>query len=93
MEARIQSFELAYQMQLEATDAFDIKKEPANIRAMYKADTEPGRQMLIARRLLEKAFVLCRCGKAAGIIIKIWKRVYVAKPANGTNRWRRSSPI
>ena len=54
LEARIQSFELAYQMQMEATDAFDISKEPANIRQLYRAETEPGRQMLIARRLLEK---------------------------------------
>lgn len=54
LEARIQSFELAYQMQMEATDAFDIKREPAQIRQMYRAETEQGRQMLIARRLLEK---------------------------------------
>jgi hypothetical protein len=54
LEARIQSFELAYQMQMEATDAFDISKEPESVRAAYGADTEQGRQMLIARRLLEK---------------------------------------
>ncbi|MGH7971346.1 MAG: DUF1501 domain-containing protein, partial [Limisphaerales bacterium] len=35
LEARIQSFELAYRMQLEATDAFDISKEPAHIRELY----------------------------------------------------------
>jgi hypothetical protein len=54
LEARIQSFELAYQMQTEATDAFDVSREPEHIRAMYGADTEQGRQMLIARRLVEK---------------------------------------
>ena len=46
LEARIQSFELAYRMQMDASDAFDI-------REMYG----PGRQaeqFLIARRLLEK---------------------------------------
>jgi uncharacterized protein (DUF1501 family) len=41
-------------MQLEATDAFDISKEPQAIRDMYGATTPQGRQMLIARRLLEK---------------------------------------
>src|SRR6185369_12338573 len=46
LEARIQSFELAYRMQLEATDAFDISKEPANIREMY-GDTVQARQLLI----------------------------------------------
>ncbi len=54
LEARIQSFELAYQMQMEATDAFDISKEPESVLAAYNADTEQGRQMLIARRLLER---------------------------------------
>src|SRR5438105_11376299 len=32
LEARIQSFELAYRMQMEATDAFDIGREPRHIR-------------------------------------------------------------
>jgi hypothetical protein len=54
LEARVQSFELAFQMQVEATDAFDISKEPEAIRTRYQADTPQGRQMLIARRLLER---------------------------------------
>jgi hypothetical protein len=53
LEARIQSFELAYRMQLDASDAFDIAREPAAIRELY-GDTRQGRQMLIARRLLER---------------------------------------
>ncbi len=54
LEARLQAYELAYQMQLEATDAFDVSKEPADIRKLYGDNTQMGRQMLIARRLLEK---------------------------------------
>lgn len=53
LEARIQAFELAFKMQTEATEVFDITKEPQSIRDMY-GDTPQGRQMLIARRLLEK---------------------------------------
>ncbi len=53
LEARIQSFELAYRMQLEASDAFDVSKEPAHIREMYGEGVQ-ARQILIARRLLEK---------------------------------------
>ena len=53
LEARLQAFELAYQMQIEATDLFDIGKEPESVRQAYAADTQQGRQMLIARRLLE----------------------------------------
>ena len=54
LEARLQAYEMAYQMQIEATDAFDISKEPESVRAMYGVDRTQGRQMLIARRLLEK---------------------------------------
>jgi hypothetical protein len=53
MEARIQSFELAYGMQMDATDAFDIAKEPESIRKLYGSGTQ-ARQLLIARRLLER---------------------------------------
>jgi len=53
MEARIQSFELAYRMQMDASDAFDITKEPENIRELYGSGTQ-ARQLLIARRLLER---------------------------------------
>ena len=53
LEARIQAFEMAYKMQIEATDAFDISKEPESVREMY-GNTPQGRQMLIARRLLER---------------------------------------
>src|SRR5204862_2753687 len=34
-EARIESFEMAYKMQMEASDAFDLNKEPENVRALY----------------------------------------------------------
>ena len=53
LEARVQSFELAYRMQMDAADAFDISREPQSIRDMYGAGTQ-GRQMLIARRLVER---------------------------------------
>jgi len=53
LEARIHSFELAYRMQTEAADAFDITTEPESIREMYGSGVH-GRQTLIARRLLER---------------------------------------
>ena len=53
LESRIQSFELAYRMQMEATDAFDVSKEPENIRKMY-GEGVYARQVLIARRLMER---------------------------------------
>jgi arylsulfatase A-like enzyme len=53
LESRIRSFELAYRMQLEATDAFDIEKEPESIRRLY-GEGPQNRQLLIARRLVER---------------------------------------
>lgn len=53
LESRIQSFELAFRMQMEAADAFDISGEPEAIRDLYGAGVH-GRQTLIARRLLER---------------------------------------
>ncbi|MEO6809638.1 MAG: DUF1501 domain-containing protein [Isosphaeraceae bacterium] len=53
LEARIQSFELAYRMQSEAGDAFDVSREPEHIREMYGPGVH-ARQLLIARRLLER---------------------------------------
>jgi arylsulfatase A-like enzyme len=53
LESRLQSFELAYRMQSEAADAFDITKEPKHIRDLYGPGTQ-ARQLLIARKLVEK---------------------------------------
>ena len=53
LDARMDSFELAFRMQMEATDAFDLSREPESVRAMY-GDHVHGRQTLMARRLLER---------------------------------------
>jgi hypothetical protein len=53
LEARIRSFELAYRMQLEATDAFDTTDEPEHIIRMY-GEGPQNRQLLMARRLVER---------------------------------------
>jgi hypothetical protein len=53
LEARIASFELAYRMQMAATDAFDIDQEPPYVRKAYGGGIQ-ARQLLIARRLIER---------------------------------------
>lgn len=53
LESRIRSFELAYRMQLEATDAFDVDQEPEHIRKLY-GEGPQNRQLLMARRLVER---------------------------------------
>ena len=65
LEARIQSYELAYRMQIEATDAFDVSKEPEHIRKMYGEGTQ-ARQILIARRLIERGVRFVQVWHGAG---------------------------
>jgi hypothetical protein len=65
LEARLQSFELAYRMQMEATDAFDVKREPQYIRDLY-GDTIHGRQTLMARRLVERGVRYVQLWHGAG---------------------------
>jgi hypothetical protein len=52
-EARVETFETAFKMQVEATDVFDLSKEPENIKEMYGANAN-GSKLLIARRLVER---------------------------------------
>jgi hypothetical protein len=65
LDARIQSFETAFRMQVEAADAFDVAREPRPVREMY-GDTVHGRQTLIARRLLERGVRYVQLWHGAG---------------------------
>ncbi len=64
---RIESYELAYRMQTEATDAVDLSKEPVSIHKLYGLDQEVtrpyGEKCLLARRLVERGvrFVQVYC--------------------------------
>lgn len=53
LEARIQSFELAFRMQTEASEAFDISREPKHILEAY-GPGDQARSILLARRLIER---------------------------------------
>jgi hypothetical protein len=58
LAARIESFELAYRMQMAAPEAIDIDQEPAHIHKLYgvgeKRCDHFARQCLVARRLVER---------------------------------------
>lgn len=58
LDARIQSFELAFRMQMQAPEAFHLDKESKAAQKLYGIDnptTEAfGRQCLLARRLVER---------------------------------------
>jgi hypothetical protein len=65
LESRIRSFELAFRMQSEATDVFDLTKETKSIRELY-GDTTNGRQLLYTRRLIEKGVRFIQVWSGAG---------------------------
>lgn len=58
LAARIESFELAYRMQMAAPEALDIEKEPQAIRSLYGLDDKRcahfAKQCLMARRMVER---------------------------------------
>jgi hypothetical protein len=65
LEARIQTFELAYRMQAEAQEAFDLRREPRAVRERYGQGIH-GRQLLITRRLLERGVRVVQVWSGAG---------------------------
>ena len=58
LAARIESFELAYRMQMTAPEALDLAKEPEATRKLYGVDEKQcghfAKQCLMARRLVER---------------------------------------
>ena len=58
LDARIASFELAFRMQREAPEAFDVTRESKATQGLYGIDNPVtdlfGRQCLLARRLVER---------------------------------------
>jgi len=65
LESRIHSFELAYRMQLEASDALDVSREPKHVLDAYGNGTQ-ARQLLIARRLIERGVRFVQVWHGAG---------------------------
>ncbi len=53
LEATIESAEIAFRMQTEAPDVFDVRKEPESVRARY-GEGPFARGCLLARRLVER---------------------------------------
>lgn len=58
LSARIESFELAFRMQMEAPEAFDIERESPETKKLYGIGEDAtdifGKQCLMARRLVER---------------------------------------
>lgn len=68
LDARLESYELAYRMQAHAPEAIDLTKESEATKKLYGIGEEPtdryGTNLLLARRLVERGvrFVEAYCG-------------------------------
>ena len=70
LEARIESYELAYRMQAEAPEAIDLESESESVQKLYGLDQEEtrifGRQCSMARRLVERGVRFVQLYHGAG---------------------------
>jgi len=70
LEARIQSYELAYHMQAEAPEAIDLESESKSTKSLYGLDQDHtkvfGKQCLMARRLVERGVRFVQLYHGAG---------------------------
>lgn len=65
LESRIKSFEMAYRMQMDAAEAFDLARETQSTLDLY-GDTVIGRQLLLVRRLIERGVRFIQAWSGAG---------------------------
>jgi len=65
LDTRIHAYELAFRMQHEAKEAFDVSSESKHIRQLYGSGVH-ARQTLIARRLLERGVRYVQLWHGAG---------------------------
>lgn len=65
LQSRIESFELAYRMQSEASEAFDVSNETQETLDLY-GSSDFARQALIARRLVERGVRFVQLYTGAG---------------------------
>ncbi|MEM8668204.1 MAG: DUF1501 domain-containing protein [Planctomycetota bacterium] len=70
LEARIRSYELAYQMQSHAPEAVDLSDETAETKSLYGLDEKEtatyGRMCLLARRMVERGVRFVQLYHGAG---------------------------
>lgn len=70
LEARIRSYELAYQMQSYAPEAIDLSQETAETKELYGLNNKDtaayGKNCLLARRFVERGVRFVQCYHGAG---------------------------
>lgn len=76
LSARIATYELAFKMQVHATEAIDLDREPEEVRRLYGVGEEPthyvGRQALMAARLVERGVRFVQIYSGGGNFQESW---------------------
>ncbi|MBI1356372.1 MAG: DUF1501 domain-containing protein [Acidobacteria bacterium] len=97
LSARIQSYELAYRMQVHATEAIDISQESAATRKLYGLDQEHtqyfGRQALMARRLVERGVRMVQLYSGGGNHEPTWDQHWSLQKFHGQHSAETDLPI
>ena len=97
LSARILSYELAYRMQIHATEATDISKESQATRRLYGLDEEPteyfGRQALMARRLVERGVRFVQIYSGGGNFQPSWDAHWDLEGNHGRHAAETDQPI
>jgi len=97
LSARVQSYELAYRMQTHAPDAIDISKETAATKKLYGVDEQPtdyfGRQLLMARRLVERGVRYVQVFSGGGNFDPSWDAHWNLKANHGLHCAETDKPL
>ena len=97
LTARIASYELAFRMQLSATEAVDIAKESDETRRLYGLDEEPtkffGRQALMAARLVERGVRHVQIFSGGGNFQESWDAHWDIVENHGTHGRETDKPL
>ncbi len=97
LSARIQSYELAYNMQVHATEAIDISKESEATRKLYGLDEDRtrffGRQALMARRLVERGVRVVQLYSGGGNHEPTWDQHWSLKYFHTMHAGETDGPI
>ena len=97
LSARIESYELAYNMQVHATEAIDISSETDATRRMYGLEDDRtryfGRQALMARRLVERGVRVVQLYSGGGNHEPTWDQHWSLKYFHTMHAGETDGPI
>jgi Protein of unknown function (DUF1501) len=97
LSARVHSYELAYKMQAHAPEAIDVGKESDATKRLYGVGEQPtdyfGRQLLMARRLVERGVRFVQVFSGGGNFDPSWDAHWNLKANHGLHCAETDKPL